>query len=457
MAANHKPARRAAWGALCLALGSIVQVGPAPAEPVVCGYYPSFLREALPAENVQFERLTHVAHAFAWPDADGSLSMGSNFLYPQLVDRAHRAGRKILVSLGGWGQSDGFSPMAADPDARAAFVRNVVRFCADHGYDGADIDWEFPGNSADRNNLNLLMGELRAGLDGAGSGMLLTMAIPSGSWGGQWFDYQALRERVDWFGCMTYDYFGSWVSKAGHNAPLYAPVSNNNGSVDESVRYLTSDRKLPAGKILIGIPFYGRGCDATGYGSVNTGGDVEYPYSEIAPKIGQGWTYRWDRTAKVPYLLNNAFTKFISFDDTQSVRLKCEYAVKGGLSGVMIWALGQDVTGGDQPLMETVGRTMQTAPVETDGSKPFSSALLNAYPNPFNSRTTLAFTLDRPEHARLEVFNLAGELIRVLLDEGREAGEHMVPFDGEGLPSGTYFYHLTTPSFSKTGKMALLK
>jgi chitinase len=449
--------RCAAWGAFCLALGEIIPGQPGSAEPVVCGYYPSFLRGTLPAENVKFESLTHVAHAFAWPEADGKLSMNSDFLYPKLVERAHLAGRKILVSLGGWGQSDGFSPMAADPDARAVFVRNVVWFCADHGYDGADIDWEFPQTPGDRSNLNRLVEELRSGFEAADSGMLLTMAIPSGNWGGQWFDYQTLQEQVDWFGCMTYDYFGSWVSRAGHNAPLYSPATNNNGSVHESVQYLTSDRKLPRDKILIGIPFYGRGCDATGYGAVNTGGNIEYAYSEIAPKAGYGWTYRWDKTAKVPYLMNDAFTKFISFDDTQSVRLKCDYAVNGSLSGVMIWALGQDAIGGGQPLMETVGRAMQTAPVEDDGAKPASFALLNAYPNPFNTRTTLAFILNRSEHARLEVFNLAGELIRVLLNEDRRAGRHSVTFDGEGFPSGTYFYRLATPSFSKTGKMALLR
>jgi len=454
---KQRPIRRLALAALSLALAPAVTAGPASSGPVVCGYYPSFLREALPAEGVQFDRLTHVAHAFAWPEADGSLSMDADFVYPQLVERAHRAGVKIQVSLGGWGQSAGFSPMAADPDARAAFVRNVIRFCADHGYDGADIDWEFPQNSTDRNNLNLLLAELRSGLDGADSGMLLTMAIPSGDWGGQWFDYRTLQDRVDWFGCMTYDYFGSWSSRAGHNAPLYPPATYNSGSVDESVRYLTSTRGLAKEKIVIGIPFYGRGCDAGAYGAANTGGNVEYGYSEIAPKSKNGWSYRWDRTAKVPYLLNDTFTKFISYDDTQSVRLKCEYALKSDLSGVMIWALGQDVIGGGQPLMEAVGRAMQTGSAEENGEKPLASALLNAYPNPFNTGTTIAFTLGRPGRARLEVFNLSGERIRIILNEDRAAGPQTVPFDGAGLPSGTYFYRLTTPSFSKTGKMALLK
>jgi chitinase len=427
------------------------------ADKIVCGYYPSFMRGALPAESIQFANLTHVAHAFAWPETDGTLSMDADFLYPRLIDEAHRAGRKVLVSLGGWGQSSGFSPMAADPSARAAFVQNVVRFCGANGYDGVDIDWESPANPEDKNHLTQLIEALRTGLDASGRDLLLTLAIPAGDWGGQWFDYTAMQDHVDWFGCMTYDFFGSWVSRAGHNSPLYPPSTNDNGSIHSSVLYLTSTRSLPRGKVLIGIPFYGRGCNATGYGAPNTGGDIEYGYSEIVPKIGKGWATRWDKAAKVPFLLDDAFTRYISYDDTASVRLKCEYALNGELSGVMIWAMGQDVIGGRQPLMETVGSAMRAGSGTAAEPNPIRFTLFNAYPNPFNARTTLAFTLNGPEHARLEVFNLAGELIRVLLDEGLAAGRHTVPFDGEGLPSGTYLYHLTTPSFSKAGRMALLK
>jgi chitinase len=431
--------------------------GTGSAGTVVCGYYPSFLRGTFPAESVRYETLTHVAHAFAWPEADGRLSMDADFQYPRLIERTHGAGRKILLSLGGWGQSSGFAPMAADPVTRAAFIRNVVRFCADHGYDGADIDWESPQNASDRSHLNLLVNEFRASLDAEKAGMLLTMAIPAGDWGGQWFDYAALESKVDWFGCMTYDFFGSWVSRAGHNAALYPPASNNIGSVHESVQYLTSDRQLQPGKILIGIPFYGRGCDAAGYGSANTGGNVEYAYSEIAPKTGQGWTYRWDRTAKVPYLLNQSMTKFISYDDTQSVRLKAGYAVNEGLGGMIIWALGQDMIGGNQLLLESAGRGLRSGSGADSEPIPVRLILLNAYPNPFNGWTLLAFDLDRPEHARLEVFNLMGELIRVVLDEDLAAGNHRVRFNGEGLDTGTYLYRLVTPSISKTGRMALLK
>jgi chitinase len=442
---------------LALLWSLVVTVSPAVADPVVCGYYPSFLKGALPAESIQFRNLTHVAHAFAWPDAAGNLSMDGDFLYPRLIDSAHRAGRKVLISLGGWGQSQGFSPMAADPSARAAFVQNVVRFCGANGYDGVDIDWESPSNPGDRNHMTLLVEALRAGLDASGRNLLLTLAIPAGDWGGQWFDYPAMQPHVDWFGCMTYDFFGSWASRAGHNSPLYPPLTNDNGSVHESVQYLTSTRGLQPGKVLIGIPFYGRGCNATGYGAPNTGGDAEYGYSEIAPKIGSGWMTRWDNTAKVPYLLDDGFTRFISYDDTTSVRMKCEYALKGGLSGVMIWAMGQDAAAGRQPLMEAVGRAIPAGAATPAEPAPASFTLLTAYPNPFNAETHLAFILQKSEPVRIEVFNLAGEKIRTLADGRLSSGGHTVTFDGRDLPSGIYMVKLTTPSFSKSARMALVK
>jgi len=266
--------------------------------------------------------LIRVNYSFAWPSANGAISTPAYFKYPQLVNAAHAAGVKVLLTLGGWGHSDGFSPMAADSSARAKFIENLITYCDNNGY---DEDW------------------------------LITMAVPASSWAGDWFNFDTLKNYVDWFGCMTYDFFGRWVDKAGYNSPLYPPTQNNNGSVQSGMLYLNKTRNILKAKILLCIPFYGRGCNAKGYTMPNTGGNVEYYYSDIVPLIGNEWTYHWDDVAKVPYLINSDSTKFITFDDTTSVRLKCEYAKEQNLAGVMIWALGQDVIGNTQPLLETVG------------------------------------------------------------------------------------------------------
>lgn len=131
------------------------------ADKLVVGYYPSWNKSMLPHTAISFQNLTHVAHAFLIPAADGSLSVPGGFLYPELNQAAHQKGVKVIVSIGGWGQSDGFSPMAAETAARHKFVQNLTNFCTTNNYDGVDIDWEYPKTAADRANLTALIHELR--------------------------------------------------------------------------------------------------------------------------------------------------------------------------------------------------------------------------------------------------------------------------------------------------------
>ena len=218
----------------------------APAQSRVVGYYPSWQRYDLPAPAVMFQHLTHVNQAFAWPLADGSIAGYSDLLYPELISAAHQAGRKVLIALGGWGNSDGFAPMAADSVTRARFVQNLIAYMETNGFDGADIDWETPGNSSERGSLLSLVKEIRAGFDAEGAGWLLTMAIPQSAWGGGNFDYSGMLPYLDWYNVMTYDTHGSWSAHAGHNCPLYAPTFDADGSIDQSVRYLNGPGAFPS-------------------------------------------------------------------------------------------------------------------------------------------------------------------------------------------------------------------
>jgi hypothetical protein len=79
------------------------------------------------------------------------------------------------------------------------------------------------------------------------------------------------------------------------------------------------------------------------------------------------------------------------------------------------------------------------------------------YPNPFNPSTQIRFSLADVSEVRLEVFNLLGQSVAVLLDGRMGAGVHSVAFDGSGLSSGAYLYRITTPAFTQTRLMTLLK
>ncbi len=89
-------------------------------------------------------------------------------------------------------------------------------------------------------------------------------------------------------------------------------------------------------------------------------------------------------------------------------------------------------------------------------------ALGMAYPNPFNGRTNIQFTMARSGWVRLEVYNLQGQRIRTLLSEVRTAGNHVVAWDGkndlgQSVGSGVYFYKMSAPQFQNSKRIIYLK
>jgi chitinase len=324
------------------------------AENYVIGYYRSWHRKAYPHTAVPYQYLTHIAHAFIWPEKDGSLAMDTYFLYPDLVKTAHKNGVKIVVSLGGWGKDKGFGPMVADPRARKNFVDQLVNFCVKNGYDGADLDWEYPG-ATDRDNLSLLVSELRSEFQ-KNKLEFLSAALPAKDWRNG-YDIEVLNKNMDWFGIMTYDFHGSWSDHVGHNSPLYPSPKDACGSIEDSVKFWSETKGMPREKLCIGIPFYGRTFQAPELFVKGSGGDA-VNYTEAMDKLSQNWKYTWDDISRAGYLQNPDKSQIISFEDKRSLSQKCEYLKKEKLKGVIIWALGHDDSGTTQPLISAVGKDL---------------------------------------------------------------------------------------------------
>ncbi|MBU1706841.1 T9SS type A sorting domain-containing protein, partial [bacterium] len=88
---------------------------------------------------------------------------------------------------------------------------------------------------------------------------------------------------------------------------------------------------------------------------------------------------------------------------------------------------------------------------------PAEYTLHQNYPNPFNPTTQISYNLTKASHVSLKIFDLLGREVAILADEIHPAGLHHTTFDGSGLPSGIYFYHLQADDFAMTKKMVLLK
>jgi chitinase len=453
-------------GVLILGISAATFTASRAGDMIVLGYYMAWSKSTLPHTAVPYDQLTHIAHAFVWPKPDGSLDTYSYFHYPQLVQRARDENKKVIVSVGGWGNSDGFGPMSADDSSRARFVREIVAFCLDNGYDGIDLDWEYPG-SADRQNFVKLVQELRDAFSELEDPFSISIALPSSDWRNG-YNIQALRDLIDYFGVMTYDFHGSWSSHSGHNSPLYQPSSGlcQDGSLHQSANYYLS-RGVPRAKLVVGAPSYGRRFNTAELyqpptSSTNNGAAVSY--ADAVGLLGQGWTYHWDDVSKVPFLRNSANTQIISFDDTVSFRHKAEYVKDNDLRGVKVWALGYDNTGSGHHLMETLATHLSpvTGVTEHMRDTPVTFGLLQNYPNPFNSATVIGYRLTVNGFVTLKVYDILGREVRTLVEEEQSPGIYEVEFNiganHEFVPtSGVYFYRLEAANYIAIRKMTLLK
>ena len=359
----HQPARSTRRKLLQFAVLATTLIGwtndAAFGQRRVVGYYPAASRSTFPCTMVDYTQLTHIAEAFVWTTTNGTLTVPPYFEYPELVQTAHAHGAKIVISIGGGSKSGNLPAVANDPVARTRFVRQLTAYCTTHHYDGVDIDWEAPKNATDRFNFTALARELHEELKAVSPNLTLSAAIRPTPGNGQWLEVEKLNEYLDWFGVMTYDFHGTWSQHSGYNAPLYESPGDRhkNYYVDASVRYYLS-RSVPKDKLLIGIPFYAYQFDSTGLYATNSGAR-ELVYADAIQRMTNGWKRLWDTVSQVPRLVNPEHTELITYDDPQSVRSKCEYAVHNQLGGAIIWALGQDAyPGKTNELLTVVGQIL---------------------------------------------------------------------------------------------------
>ena len=95
--------------------------------------------------------------------------------------------------------------------------------------------------------------------------------------------------------------------------------------------------------------------------------------------------------------------------------------------------------------------------VQENSDVPTGFSLSQNYPNPFNPSTIISFTLPKTTRVKLVITDLLGRDVATLVDGTLSAGRHAEAFNGEGLPSGIYFYTLLTPTSKSSMKMVFMK
>lgn len=271
----------------------------------------------------------------------------------------------VLVSVGGWLGSEGFSDMALTPRSRSAFIASAAEFVKRDHLDGLDIDWEYPampgaGNRfrpEDKQNYTLLLKELRQRfnqLEGELHRRLyLTIATGASSEFLAHTEMSKVQKYVDTVNLMAYDYYEpSSDAITGNQAPLFTdPADPKKISADSSVQEY-EQAGVPAAKIVLGIPFYGDAwSDVPGasHGLFQPGkpsSQAGAPHGdELEAMLKNGFTRYWDPLAAAPYLYSPEKRIFVSYEDPQSIAAKCKYVLDHKLAGVMFWNYESDSTG----------------------------------------------------------------------------------------------------------------
>jgi chitinase len=313
------------------------------------------------------KKLTHINYAFGRIDGNRALldrpGVADDLARLRALDKQNPQ-LAVMVSIGGW-TADGFSDAALTESSRHTFARSVVALLKQYDLDGVDLDWEYPGQgvagikyrATDKQNFTRLLKALREELDAGGAARvragkrryLLTIAAADR----EYFDYvemDKLHVYLDWINEMAYDFFNSLTATTGHHAALYrsefARPTDRTG--DAAVRqYLAAG--VPASKIVLGVPFYGRGF--AGVTPQNNGLYQGYEQSKDFDSFAElvesfidkrGFVRYWDAGARSPFLWNSASRSFISYEDPQSLAIKRCYVRDMHLGGMMFWELSLD-------------------------------------------------------------------------------------------------------------------
>ncbi|MFG3154370.1 glycosyl hydrolase family 18 protein [Streptomyces sp. NPDC048219] len=266
---------------------------------------------------------------------------------------------KVIWSFGGWTWSGGFPDAVKNPAAFAKSCHDLVEDprWADV-FDGIDLDWEYPnacGLSCDttstKNAFSSMMKAMRAEF---GNDLVTAAVTADGSAGGkiEAADYGPASQYINWYNVMTYDFFGAW-EKNGPTAP-HSPLTSYAGipqqgfnTADAIAKFKASG--VPAGKLLLGIGFYGRGW--TGVTQAAPGGTATGPAAGTYEAGIEDYKVLKNSCPATGTVAGTAYahcgTNWWSYDTPATVKSKMDWAENQGLGGAFFWEFSGDTANGE--------------------------------------------------------------------------------------------------------------
>ncbi|KAI8606471.1 glycoside hydrolase, partial [Dissophora ornata] len=340
-------------------------------------------RPYLPS-SIPWSSLDYVMFAFVYFDHDGKLypaDPSDESLYFDINKLKMPTRTRVMISIGGWSfthpdskrddTQNRFENMIRSRSARKAFIDGCIEFCRFYGFDGVDIDYEYPAYR-DREFVTALFKEMRQAFDDEGSGFVLSLAGASFREGIQGFELDKVSQYTDFIMIMTYDLYGSYDSSHVvniHTALVQTPTEAHSGHSVQGAVELYLDQGVPHKKIVLGLALYGKtfvladtsethpgkakfsaGGDPTS--CIETRGDIAYneianlihsPHQESRGQDSQPIRPQWDPDSRAFYFVyGDRRNNWVGYDDRPSLDLKLQLVTELDLAGVMWWSLDQD-------------------------------------------------------------------------------------------------------------------
>ncbi|KAK3299587.1 chitinase [Chaetomium fimeti] len=341
-------------------------------------------------ESLLFTAYTHLNYAFAFIDPNtykiANMQDSDEKYMPRLTAlKNYNPGLEVWIAVGGWSMNDPdqptkrtFSELAASTAHQDVFFASLLSFMDKYGFDGVDIDWEYPvaeersGAPEDYDNFVTFLKRLRAVLGSKG----LTITLPASYWYLQHFNLKEMEPVLDWFNIMSYDLHGTWDGTNPYLGP-YINSHTNLTEIDLALELLWRN-DIDSKKVVMGMGFYGRSftltdpnCRTAGCG-FSAGGNPgrcsasagTLMFSEIQEIIDSGDAeVTTDEKAAVK-IVTWGGNQWVSYDDESTLKTKVDYANEKCLGGTMVWAASTDDHKGTaiRALAKAAGRTDLSQP-----------------------------------------------------------------------------------------------